>query len=146
MKPDDLERQIERQPRRAIPPEWREGILAAARQAGRAPSRGGWASLWERLSALKPGLVSALWPSPRAWAGLAAIWLGVVAVQLGMREGAAPVARATAPPSRQLVLALAEQRRLMAELAGLPETAAATPARPAPPRPRSEAARRIVRA
>lgn len=78
-----------------------------------------------------------IWPSRRAWAGMAAVWLAVLVANLEMNansRGAAPVKSA---PSGDLVQAFEEQRRLLAEL--LPSGKPLPAATPQPgSRPRSE--------
>jgi hypothetical protein len=144
MNPDDLEQRMARQPRRPIPAEWREQILAAARQASglahtsRVMSH---APRWRTVvSSLNSQLSALLWPSPRAWAGLATVWIAILGVHLATRDAApAPVAKQAAPPSRQLLQTLAEQKRLLAELLGPREMPAPVRPKPSPPRQRSEA-------
>ncbi len=62
-----FEKSLQSQPLRPIPPAWRAEILAAAAET---PSQPEWKagrieSWWRAL----------LWPSPVAWAGVAAVWL-----------------------------------------------------------------------
>ena len=149
MKPNDLEQQLQRQPFRPIPPEWRGPILAAARQAGRLPSAARpdrQASWWHAVLAPFDSRPSALlWPSPRAWAALAVVWLGILAAQLAMRDEApsSPAQQATVS-ARQFKLARAEQQRLLAKLIEPPEPPTVLPPRPSPPKPHSGARRRIA--
>src|SRR6185503_16798594 len=71
MKPHDFEKQLQRQPLRAAPGEWREEILQASL-----------ASVSPHASRLAPDALpwwrEWLWPSPQAWAGLAAVWLVIL--------------------------------------------------------------------
>jgi len=148
MKPDDLERQIGRQPLREIPPGWREPILKAARQAAlrSCPARPDRLAPWWRavLALLDRRPSALLWPSPTAWAALAAAWIGILAAQLAMREPApAAPAREASVPARALLLARLEQQRLLARWSEPFESPALAPTKPAPPKPRSEARRRI---
>jgi hypothetical protein len=78
-----------------------------------------------------------IWPSRRAWAGMAALWLAVLAANLDMKVTSTPAPSVRATPNRELVRALEEQRRLLAEL--LPPFSPA-PIKTPPPsdRPRSE--------
>ena len=67
-------------------------------------------------AALRKIWLELIWPSRRAWAGLAALWLIVLAVNLEMKA-AFPVARAAGQvPASEVVQAFAEQRRVLAEL------------------------------
>lgn len=80
-----------------------------------------------------------VWPSRRAWGGLAAMWVAIVAVNVGLKVETPAGPHSMRTPTPELARAFQEQRRLLAEL--LPPTAnppAETP--PANPRPRSERA------
>src|SRR5213593_3004431 len=113
MNTDDFEERLRRQSFRPIPREWRKEILDAARRAGDpqpSTSNPQPASCWREL----------LWPCPQAWAGLAAAWVLILALNAATRE---PVQVATAqstPPAREVLMALKERRRLLAELAARP--------------------------
>jgi len=78
-----------------------------------------------------------IWPSRRAWAGMAALWLAVLAANLEMkaRSPAAPALRSA--HSGELIQSFAEQRRLLTELVRPVYPTLAAPARPNA-RPRSE--------
>jgi len=130
MKPDEFEQQLQRQPLRSPPEEWRREILEAANAAARArspacnPPCEPWWREW-------------LWPSPRAWAGLAAAWVIILSLNTARLATPAGVASVSPPPSREMIMALSEQRREFAELLGdAQEKSPVT--KPAPPRPRSE--------
>ena len=135
MNTDDFEKRLQRQSMRPVPREWRGEILDAARRAGD-----------HQLSTINPQPSSwwreLLWPCPQAWAGLAAAWVLILALNAATRE---PVQVATAqstPPAREVLIALKERRRLLAELAGSP--AQVEPQKPLAPKPRSELAHRTV--
>ena len=145
MKLDDFEQQLERQPLRHIPAQWREEILAAARQASPSVLRSPVthpAPRWRAvLSTLNPQLSTLLWPCPQAWAGLAAVWLGLLAFNLATRDASVAAARHTKPASPQALRAWQEQERLLVELIeliGPPEKLVATRPKAVVPRPRSE--------
>ncbi len=130
MKPDEFEQQLQRQPLRSPPEEWRREILEAANAAARArtlafnPPGEPWWREW-------------LWPSPRAWGGLAAAWVLILSLNTARLATPAGFANVSPPPSREMIMALSEQRREFAELLGdAQEKSLAT--KPAPPRPRSE--------
>ncbi|MGA9452365.1 MAG: hypothetical protein WBW41_13595 [Verrucomicrobiia bacterium] len=135
MKPDDFEQKLQRQPLRQIPAGWREEILAVAGQesspARRVPERHWLSTLSHQLSTL-------LWPHPKAWAGLAAVWILIFAVDFSLRDKTPGVAGKSAPPSRELVAELKQQRRMLAELIGAHDTSDADRSIPLVPRPRSE--------
>ncbi len=118
MNRDDFEKRLERQPMRAVPPEWRAQILREAtaavpdrrNTAGKERQPGTAATAWWR---------ELLWPRPLAWASLAAAWV-VIAI-LHSATPAAPTLAAQPTASSSAVLQhFAEQRR---ELAGLLDTA-----------------------
>jgi len=58
-----------------------------------------------------------IWPCRRTWAGLAAVWVVILAVNFAARDPL-PVREAhnATPVSRNMFLALKEQKRLLAEL------------------------------
>lgn len=86
---DKFEQLLSQQPLRGVPPGWRREILA-----DRQPRWREW-----------------LWPSPVAWATVAAVWLVILGLQLTTHS--TPVATV---PDMDLAAALAEQRRVLAEL------------------------------
>jgi len=82
-----------------------------------------------------------VWPNPRAWAGLAAVWVLVFGLNFATREPApAGLAQQSERPSPQRRELLQQQVRLLAELVG-PN---GTPERdlPKPSAPRSQGERR----
>ena len=81
---EQFEQRLSRQPLRQIPGEWRAEILAAAREA----QRPGTATRHPRslLSTINHQLSTLLWPHPKAWAGLAAVWVFIFAVNFSMRD------------------------------------------------------------
>jgi hypothetical protein len=137
MNADDFEQRLERQPMREVPAEWRSQILSAARTAAGSTRRHR-GSAFSRFGGWRAQVVSLLWPSPRIWAGLAAVWVLLAAAN---RLTFNPTELAAAPAARPAAATLAawkEQKRILAELmqSGGPSTAEV--ASPAKPRPRSE--------
>jgi len=130
MKLDEFEKEMQRQPLRQVPPEWRAAILRSARAAAAS-----------RSSLLTPHAVSWwrewLWPSPKAWAGLAAVWLVIAGLNLPIASRPSGIAQQTPKPSPEVETTLADQRR---ELARLLDNLAESAPRPkaVPPGPRSE--------
>jgi hypothetical protein len=133
MKPDDFENQLQRRPMRPVPGEWRAEILAAAQAARSIPAIKNQKSKTENS-----WLAVLLWPSPKAWAGLAAVWVVIAfLVHAGGDDSDTLIAQA-APPSPQLQLVLREQRRELARLLESPEPLSAEPPKPFIPRPHGE--------
>jgi hypothetical protein len=141
MKPDDFEKRLQRQPLRQVPAGWRAEILSAAR-AVETPRCGvgqrSALSLPAILSTLNHQLSIILWPHPRAWAGLAAVWVLIFAVNFSMRDTTRVVAEKAAPPSREVIAELKQQQRMMAELIGARDTGDADRPKSLVPQPRSQ--------
>jgi hypothetical protein len=114
MKTDDFEKQLQRQPLRSVPEEWRDQILSAA--ARHCDHAAGSAERATRRSWLR----ELLWPSPYAWGGLAAVWLIVLGLNFTTaRPGSSSGRVATAKPVHRLpdtLLALEQHLRLHADL------------------------------
>lgn len=139
MKPDPLEDRMKSQPLRPIPAEWRDQIVAATRQAMEPADRGQASRRPTASSAFLSGFGALLWPSPKAWAGLAAIWMIIISLQVMTREaGLTSTAKLPDPPSEQWMQAWIEQRRMMVEMAERQEFPAFIRPSLTPNRPRSE--------
>ncbi|HXR03871.1 MAG TPA: hypothetical protein VN836_04095 [Verrucomicrobiae bacterium] len=132
MKPEDFEQRLQRQPRRQIPAGWRAEILAAANPAPRSASRAPF------LSTINSQLSTLLWPHPKAWAGLAAVWVFIFVLNFSMRDKAPALVEKVSPPSPEVVAELKQQQRILAELMGARDALDADRSRPMAPRPRSE--------
>jgi hypothetical protein len=139
MKPDDFESRLQRQPQRQVPPAWRGEILAAAREAQAAchPSPVTRHLKPSRPSAILHFLSSLLWPHPKAWAGLAAVWILIFAVNISMRDTSPRLAEKSVPPSPEMVAELKKQQRMFAELVGPREEPVADRSKSYPARPRT---------
>ena len=133
MKPDDFEQKLQRQPLRQVPAEWRAEILAAAKPNAWRP-----APRATFLSILNSQLSTILWPHPKAWAGLAAIWILILAVDFSIRDKSPVVADKSGPPSPEVVAELKQQQRMLAELIGSREPGDADRSKLLAPQPRSE--------
>jgi len=136
---DDFEQKLQRQLLRQVPAGWREEILAVAESAAAArnPSpvtRPSW------LSTLNFQLSTILWPHPRAWAGLAAVWILILAVDFSARDKSPTRAEKSAPPSPEVIVELRRQQRLLAELIGSRDEHDADRSKLFVPQPRSECA------
>jgi hypothetical protein len=134
MNEDDFEQRLRRQPMRQVPPAWRDQILSAADGAKTA------GPAWHfGLSRLNAHLCALLWPSPKAWGGLAVVWLLVFVLNHSPAEKATlSASRKTPRPSLEMLSAWREQESLLAELLLPREPAVAQRPQPALPRPRSE--------
>ncbi len=114
MRPDEFEQRLQRQPLRAIPAGWRREILGNAEAACPGALR------HKQRAARVPWWRELLWPCPQAWAGLAAVWVVILAFNLALREPAHVTKTSNAVPAPQILIALREHRRLLAELVGSP--------------------------
>ena len=80
-------------------------------------------------------LTALLWPHPRAWAGLAAVWVLVFGLSIATREPSqAGFAQRAARPSPQMREMLRQQERLLVELVGPSGTSEHDLSKPAAPR------------
>jgi hypothetical protein len=84
-----------------------------------------------------------LWPCPRAWTGLAAAWLVILGMNLAAGKGPSRPASARLAVSRQELLELRRQQRMLARLIAPGETAEMEPPKPVPS-PRSERRKTVV--
>jgi hypothetical protein len=151
MNTDDLEQRLQREPLRRVPAEWRQEILIAA-EANRCAAVAVAADVNRRSQQVRELAFAAtaqrglgirlrkvLWPHPKAWAGLGAVWIVLLVVNFATRD-LSPVREAhyTAPLSPQLRELLNQQEQLLAELVGPIETPAPTRPKPVAPQPRSQ--------
>ena len=136
MNPDEFENILSRQPLRRAPAEWREEILAAARPSsfGSRPSR---------LSTLRAQLSAILWPHPKAWAGLAAIWVLTIALQYDARDPAQARPEPLRATPLQIAAVLRSQKELLTDLLSDHRTTEADKAKSGEGQPRSETRNRI---
>ena len=142
MKPDIFEQKLQQQPLRQIPGEWRGEILVAAvvNRRNRPVREFTFAATPFRrfLSILNAQLSTLLWPHPKAWAGLAAIWIVILAADFSARDRSPAMAEKSAPPSPEVMVELRQQQRLLAELIGSRDAQDADRSKPFAPQPRSE--------
>jgi hypothetical protein len=128
---EQFERRLSRQPLRQVPAEWRSEILSAAKHASRPAPRTSF------LSTFNHQLSTLLWPHPKAWAGLAAVWILIFAVDFSMHDKLPVMAERAAPPSPEVIVELKRQQRMLAELIGAGQASEAELPRFLP-QPRSE--------
>ena len=136
MNSDNFEQRLQHQSPRQIPTGWREEILSGANSAAhpspiatrpaRFPS-----SIFHLLSSI-------LWPHPRAWAGLAAIWIFIFGVNFATRDSSPPIARKISPLTPEMRMVLKEREKILTELIEPREPLVAERRKLFPPRPRSE--------
>jgi len=157
MKPDDFEKQLQRQPLRAAPTEWRAEIMRGASvplakvsttvpvvevvgSTGETPVDAV-ASATLAPQTVTPHALSWwrewLWPSPRAWAGLAALWIAIAVLNSTTAPRSSEMAKQTPKPSPETETTLAAQRRELARLLDNFTEPVPTP-KAGPPGPRSE--------
>jgi hypothetical protein len=132
---EQFERRLRCQTMREVPREWRAEILSAAGRGSKAESRAQ-ADRWP--STLVTRLSTLLWPHPKAWAGLAAVWVLILAVDFSTRDTSPRVAEKSLPPSPEVIVELKKQQRLFAELMGSREPLDADRQKTFLPKPRSE--------
>ena len=149
MNSNDFEQRLQRQQLRQIPPEWRAEILSKAHHTVVTPESiesGSRLTHLSRRSQTKADHISAwrviistlLWPSPKAWASLAAIWLLLLIVNASTSDKSIAVARALPRPAPERLMAWREQERLLTELLGPREMPVAEKPKSAASSPRSE--------
>ena len=86
-----------------------------------------------------------IWPCRRTWTALAAVWVLIFIFNVSQRDKSELAARKLPPPSPEMIMALRQQEKLLAELIG-PNRKRATPSRRKPflPKPRTENAEFLV--
>ena len=106
MNANDFEKQLQHQPWKTVPAEWRSEILQAARAAARSPTpraTSGWRELF------------LVW----RWhlAGMSAVWLLIALLNMTQSSTLAPaMVKQTTPSANQVLMALRENRRQLLEL------------------------------
>ena|ERR1043166_4468589 len=136
MNSDDFEKRLERQPLRQVPSGWREEILRTASASVPNPERKT-RNIFS-LSTLSYQLSTILWPHPKAWAGLAAVWVLIFALNVASREHTPQVAKKAAPASPEMIVGLRDQQKLLAELIGASDTREIEQPKRFPAQPHSE--------
>jgi hypothetical protein len=130
MKPDDFEKRLQSQPLRQIPSEWRQQILAnAASDVAVRPSL---------ISIIHSQISALLWPSPKAWIGLAGVWVLIFAIQFESRNHTPMVAMVSKPSRTEAVITFKDQQKILAELMNNSEPRDVDRPRHIPNQPHSE--------
>ena len=131
---EQFERRLSRQTFRQVPAAWRREILVATdvnRRNDREFTFAATTRLWLR---------QIFWPSPVAWAGLAAVWILILAVDFSVRDKLPVASAKSGLPPTEVIVQLRQQQRLLAELIGPRDVRDADRSTPLVPRPRSERA------
>jgi hypothetical protein len=123
----EFEKRMQSQSFREIPGQWRGEIMA---EAAKWQSRPGSAPARHPTLRL---LSDWLWPHPKAWAGLAAIWIVILAMNLADSDGRRQMANVNPPPSRAMLEALKEQQQMLARIFAPPAPVEAEPPKPSRP-------------
>jgi hypothetical protein len=137
MNAGDFEKQLKRQALRQVPDEWRAEILQKA-EASTRNSKSAETQNPSWLSTLISHLSTILWPHPKAWAGLAAVWIVIGSLQFASSDHTNRLAARVERPSPESFAILRQQTRLLAELLGQSPPKDADRAKPNPSQPRSE--------
>ncbi|MDB6027189.1 MAG: hypothetical protein JWM68_3412 [Verrucomicrobiales bacterium] len=128
---NEFEKKLQQEKLRTIPGEWRDQILRATRMA--IPEKRSF------LSAFNDHVTALLWPHPKAWAGIAAVWILIFAANLATNGDTSRLARTAQGPSAEYWRGLREQEQFLTQLMDpKPQLAPADRPKLAPPRPRSE--------
>jgi hypothetical protein len=138
MNTDPFEEHLRKQSLRGVPAAWRNQILSAAEAAQATGAEAHDSPLSFFLSTLNRQLSTLLWPSPAAWAGVAAVWFVIFSLNLAARDNSNASTKSAAVSSPQVVLAIREQSRVLSELIGPVEPAVQKPVNPPVSRPHSE--------
>jgi hypothetical protein len=131
---DQFEQNLQQQPLRQIPREWRAEVLSKARSAlhgtdAQSSFNAFVFKLGSQFSAL-------LWPSPKAWVSLGAIWLLLLMVNTFTHDTSS-ITPEISRPARESILAWREQERLLRELLAPDEIRVADKPKSVVPQPRS---------
>jgi hypothetical protein len=133
---EQFEQRLSRQTLKEIPAGWRAEILTLAREA-QAARHATPVTRHSLLSTINHQLSTLLWPHPKAWAGLAAVWIFIFALNFSMRDKTPMVAEKVLPPTPEVVAELRQQKILFAQLIGSSDVREAEPPKFFP-RPRTE--------
>jgi hypothetical protein len=85
---------------------------------------------WSFAATIRKGWQQLIWPSRRAWAGMAVIWLAVLGANVGMKVTSQGMPSGRPASFRDIAQALEDQQRLLAELLPPKPAAAIQASRP----------------
>jgi len=88
-------------------------------------------------------MVSLLWPSPKVWAGLAAVWLLLAAANRALLSAPGSFTDSGPRQADRTIAAWKEQERILAELIQPQEASTAQSSSPGKPGPRSQLTGRL---
>ncbi len=142
MSPDEFEKHLQRQPLRKVPDEWRAEILRIAESSH--PSTPDPRPSF--LSTINHHLSTLLWPHPKAWAGLAAVWILIFSLHVTSRDSVPRLADNAHAPTAEIVLNFRDQEKILAELIDNNEMPAADRPKRLPAQPHSERRETTARA
>lgn len=122
--------EIRRKVLAAMPTTGSESLNTAELSPRAAGRRSGGAPAW-----LRKAWLELIWPSRRAWAGMAALWLAVLAMNIQMKATSPTTPAQGSVPLQALVRGWEQQQRLLAELLPSGNSTASEPRAIRPPRP-----------
>jgi|SwirhisoilCB3_FD_contig_91_304038_length_2691_multi_3_in_0_out_0_3 hypothetical protein len=134
MNSDDFEKRLQSQPLRQIPNGWREQILTSA-TSSRPSTLDPRPSL---LSTIHHQLSTLLWPNPKAWIGLAAVWVLIFAIRFESHTHAPVLATVSTPSGREIAITLKDEQKILVELMENNQPHEADRPRQLPSQPHSE--------
>jgi hypothetical protein len=129
---NEFEQRLRQAPMKPVPADWRAEILAAAQPVAPTAAR----DLPKR--AFQPWWQALLWPHPKAWAGLAAVWIIILGLNVSQRDDAPVRAEKSSPPSAETLVELRQQQQMLAELLGGHELPTADRPKTASPQPHAQ--------
>lgn len=135
---NDFEQRLRTVPVKPVPADWRAEILTAAGMYSVPASREPW---WARCQAQLNAL---LWPHPKAWAGLAAMWVFILLLYVSSQDETSGHMAPSAPPSPEMQAEIRQQQQWLMELVGANETQDADRPKTGPGQPRTQVTRILL--
>jgi hypothetical protein len=139
----EFEKRLEQLPMRAVPPEWRNEILQHAKAAAAESATA--KSVHESLfQSFQSRLIELLWPCPKAWGGLAAVWIMIAGLNLSVSDEPLQMADQGKTASVQWRMAMQEQQKVLNEFTFVVSRSPADRPRRTVPGPRSQLSPREI--